>query len=311
MVTPTPPTTQRPSSGRPATKSRYYLDCEFNGMNGELLSLALVREGGGGGYFIILPSWIKAAIDPWVAANVMPIITNCAAAPLWVTPEELPHAIGRLFEEWADPDPVIITDWPDDIKYFCQHIITGPGTMISARSLRFEMHRVDAYPTTLPGAVQHNAWWDALALRHLLSDASEESQDGAPEAAPWDHIKPFSGDDMSAPEGWKLVPVEPTEAMADVGQHTNSEWLNDDAPLGERMYRAPAEAVYKAMVQAASSAPLPPVEDGWLEKATAALKEAIEYRFATLDGEGLSTDDDAMLNRWRDALPPPPSRTGQ
>ena len=29
--------------------------------------------------------------------------------------------------------------------------------------------RVDAYPTDLPGAVRHNAWWDAMALKHLLS----------------------------------------------------------------------------------------------------------------------------------------------
>ncbi len=36
----------------------------------------------------------------------------------------------------------------------------------------FEMHRVDAYPTMLPGAVQHNAYWDAMALRHKLTGAA-------------------------------------------------------------------------------------------------------------------------------------------
>lgn len=47
---------------------------------------------------------------------------------------------------------------------------TGPGTMIEVRpSIKFEMHRVDAYPTTLPGAIQHNAYWDAMALRHKLT----------------------------------------------------------------------------------------------------------------------------------------------
>lgn len=35
--------------------------------------------------------------------------------------------------------------------------------------LRFEVSNLDAYPTDLPGAVQHNAWWDAMALRHLLT----------------------------------------------------------------------------------------------------------------------------------------------
>jgi hypothetical protein len=44
-----------------------------------------------------------------------------------------------------------------------------PGMMINIPRLSFEMFREDAYPTTLEGAVQHNAWWDAMALRELLS----------------------------------------------------------------------------------------------------------------------------------------------
>ena len=52
-------------------------------------------------------------------------------------------------------------------------------------------------------------------------------------------------------EGKILVPVEPTEEMIARGAHVNSEWLNDNAPLGERMYRDPAKSVYKAMLQAA------------------------------------------------------------
>lgn len=57
-----------------------------------------------------------------------------------------------------------------------------------------------------------------------------------------------------AREGWKLVPAEPTEAMLDKGAYTNSEWLNDNAPIGQSMYREPAKAVYKAMITAAPEA---------------------------------------------------------
>lgn len=53
------------------------------------------------------------------------------------------------------------------------------------------------------------------------------------------------------PAGYVLVPAEPTEAMLDQGEHVNSEWLNDDAPLGQRRYREPAKAVYIAMIAAA------------------------------------------------------------
>ena len=75
-----------------------------------------------------------------------------------------------LVEEFlaGDEGPVIVVDWPDDIRYFCETIIVGPGKMIDIPGLTFEVFRVDAYPTDLPGAVQHNALWDARALRHKL-----------------------------------------------------------------------------------------------------------------------------------------------
>ena len=65
-------------------------------------------------------------------------------------------------------DLVIIADWPDDIRYFCQAIITAPGQMVNIPRLTFELARVDAYPSQLAGAVQHNALWDARALRALF-----------------------------------------------------------------------------------------------------------------------------------------------
>ena len=46
-----------------------------------------------------------------------------------------------------------------------------------------------------------------------------------------------------------LVPKIPTDAMLDKGEFVNSEWLNDNAPLGQSSYRDPAKAVYKTMIQ--------------------------------------------------------------
>ena len=50
------------------------------------------------------------------------------------------------------------------------------------------------------------------------------------------------------PEGFVLVPKEPTEAMIQRGTKANSECLNENAPLGERLFRHPALQVYQAMV---------------------------------------------------------------
>lgn len=145
---------------------RYFLDCEFNGYRGDLISLALVREDGQELYL----AWPRNDnLVPWVAENVMPIIDVPGASPHI-------HRLGGwggLIEVFlrGDPYPVIVADWPDDIRYFCECLITGPGTMVDVDDpLQFEVRRVDAYPTELEGAVQHNALWDARALRHKLME---------------------------------------------------------------------------------------------------------------------------------------------
>lgn len=146
---------------------RYYLDTEFNGMGGELISLALVPEHErDSGLYLVSPAAANNAAREagWVANNVIPILYK--NVPDAIDTDLFGPDIASYLR--GDDAPVIVTDWPDDIKYFCQACITGPGEMIDVPSLTFEMHRVDAYPTTLEGAVQHNAWWDAMALRHLL-----------------------------------------------------------------------------------------------------------------------------------------------
>lgn len=57
-----------------------------------------------------------------------------------------------------------------------------------------------------------------------------------------------------APAGWKLVPVKPTPEMIKAGGHVNSEWLNDNAPIGEIRYATPMPGVYEAMLAAVPAA---------------------------------------------------------
>ena len=147
---------------------RYFLDTEFNEFGGDLISLALVREDGESIY-LVYPD--LAEYGPWVKEHVVPFI--------WSIPSPLPGMAYKLgsHEEGArriaafladDVHPVIVTDWPDDIRYFCQAIITGPGMMVGLDNLVFQMVRINAYPTEVTDAVQHNAWHDAMALRELF-----------------------------------------------------------------------------------------------------------------------------------------------
>jgi hypothetical protein len=146
----------------------FYIDCEFDGHDGPLLSIAMVRGDGWGLHVEVAGA---AVADPWVLDNVVPILgahhadISCRARPREVG-RQLRHFIGDC------ANPTIIADSPVDIGRFCRAISTGDdGQWQSAGypSMTFIVRNVNCYPTTLEGAVQHNAWWDAMALRAALA----------------------------------------------------------------------------------------------------------------------------------------------
>lgn len=142
--------------------ARYFLDTEFNGFKGEIISLSLVRMDTKALY-LVFPRPIH--INAWVDQHVIPYIRR---VPKHVEIHQVfEHDAGKLLEEFfkGDKSPEIVVDWPDDIKYLSELLLTGPGTMINVPALSFHLERIDAYPTRLAGAVQHNAYWDAMALR--------------------------------------------------------------------------------------------------------------------------------------------------
>jgi hypothetical protein len=149
------------------TEMRYYIDCEFDGHNGPLLSMAIVCDE----FVNIHINVINRATDPWVMANVIPVMEMHKA-----TKSVLVHdtAVGQIIRDFLDVEdhPVIVADSPVDIGRFCRSISTnGDGSWASVDFSRmtFEVHNIDCYPTSLDGAVQHNAWWDAMALKHALT----------------------------------------------------------------------------------------------------------------------------------------------
>lgn len=155
----------------------YWLDTEFNAYGGELITLALLREDN-----VMLYVGFKdnpiANLDPWVAANVMPIINSGPIPISWKTTAEIQQALLKLFK--GDKFITIKTDWPDDVAYLSRLLMTGPGTMIGTPEeiprIRFDIERVDSYPTMVKPAVQHNAAWDVLALRHKLQHPDDVPQ---------------------------------------------------------------------------------------------------------------------------------------
>lgn len=145
---------------------RYFLDCEFNGFGGQLISLALVPEHGDEDYYVVLP--LEEAPHPWVERHVVPYLRS-VPTPLYNQLDRIAaaHDIARFLS--TDPDPEIVADWPEDIALFCRLLLTADAEIVDVSSLRFHFVRTPGFSTARNSIVPHNALHDARALRdHLL-----------------------------------------------------------------------------------------------------------------------------------------------
>ena len=145
---------------------RYFLDTEFNGFGGELLSLALVPEYGDQDYYVVIPH--EGPWHPWVEKHVMPYLDS--------VPPMLLNRLDRIAAAHdvaaylaGDPDPVIIADWPEDIALFCRLLLVNETEIVDIRHMRFEFHRTPGFSTARNSKVPHNALHDARALRDHLT----------------------------------------------------------------------------------------------------------------------------------------------
>jgi hypothetical protein len=146
---------------------RYFLDTEYNGWGGALLSLALVPDEGEELYLTI--DW-DGPLDPWVERHVLPYL-DTVPDPL-VSPRMSRADAARTIAHYlaGDPEPSVVADWPEDVAQLSQLLVTGPGIMAEIPSLRFEFVALGSFSTAANSKVPHNALHDARALRdHYLT----------------------------------------------------------------------------------------------------------------------------------------------
>src|SRR6476661_6154587 len=145
---------------------RYFLDTEYNGWGGALLSLALVAEHGEELYVII--DW-DVPLEPWVERNVLPYIDTVPEnmhSPR-MSRADAARTVAHFLA--GDPEVLIIADWPEDIAQFANLVVTGPGMMAEVPGLTFRYMPLSGFSTAATSKVPHNALHDARALRdHLL-----------------------------------------------------------------------------------------------------------------------------------------------
>jgi hypothetical protein len=146
---------------------RYFLDTEYNGWGGALLSLALVPDDGDALYLTL--DW-SAALEPWVERNVLPYLDTVPES--LVSPRLSREDAARTVAHYlaGDPEPLIVADWPEDLAQFNLLLLIGPGTMVEVPPLRFQFLPLSGFSTAATSEVPHNALHDARALRdHVLA----------------------------------------------------------------------------------------------------------------------------------------------
>jgi hypothetical protein len=147
---------------------RYFLDTEYNGFNGPLLSLALVPEDGSEEFYVTLE--FDAPFDPWVERHVVPFLD--------MVPEGLKgprlsrQAAAEALATWLahDEAPDIVADWPEDLAHLSMLLVTGPGMMLTVPPLSLHFVPLHGFSTAANSKVPHNALHDARALRdHIMN----------------------------------------------------------------------------------------------------------------------------------------------
>jgi 3' exoribonuclease, RNase T-like len=144
---------------------RLYLDTEFNSYQGDLISMALVSEDGREFYEVVE---FSGPVDPWVAEHVVPKLgIPFVSVPAFQA--RLEQFLGNLTPGGRDVE--IVADWPDDIKYFCAALLTGPGTKIDFGSvLKFALVELPDFSSADESKLPHNALADARALMRYCTD---------------------------------------------------------------------------------------------------------------------------------------------
>jgi hypothetical protein len=147
---------------------RYFLDCEYNGFGGELLSFALVPEDGGEEFYAVLTP--TEPPNSWVARHVLPYLDHVPVSHKAPPLEREQAAI--LLSAWLAglQEVEIVADWPDDIALFCRLLTIGPGRMVPVPRMTFQLTTLPGFSTAANSAVPHNALHDARSLRdHVVS----------------------------------------------------------------------------------------------------------------------------------------------
>jgi hypothetical protein len=153
---------------------RYFVDAEFNGFGGELISLAAVPETGARPHFYEAVGCQKPSL--WVRINIIPV--------LQVSPRSWGE-VAHLFATYLgdDPAPVIVSDCPEALAHAAMLLVDRGGQRLMRARVRFELLPETDFSAQAHSETPFNAYRDAIALRDWVL-AEEARTAPRPKAVP-------------------------------------------------------------------------------------------------------------------------------
>lgn len=159
-----------------------WLDCEFNGFGGELVSMGMVAADGSEWYETV---GCKAP-TPWVKEHVLPFLNKAV-----VSYPELQLGLYEFLRRYKEVN--IVADWPEDFLHLNRALLLGNGRMLNVPVLTMTL-KPDLPPVSRISTIPHNALEDARALMrldlHLASRKAKETHSDAKLAGPNGRRKP-------------------------------------------------------------------------------------------------------------------------
>lgn len=126
-----------------------FIDCEFNGFQGELISMALVDEQGNFFYEVLRCQHPT----PWVEGHVMSVLNK---AP--IERSAFQQKLATFLSGYRIAH--VVADWPEDLAHFCNILISGAGRRLVTPPLSMALCTDLQFQSRIP----HNALEDARAL---------------------------------------------------------------------------------------------------------------------------------------------------
>lgn len=135
---------------------RYFIDAEFNGFGGELISLAAVPEDDRASPFYEAVDCSRPSV--WVRENVLPVLQT--------RPRTIAE-VAQLFSSYLSDDaaPLLVADWPEDIAHAAALLTNRKGGRLLSAEVRFQLLGPSEFSADQTSSVPHNAYYDAIALR--------------------------------------------------------------------------------------------------------------------------------------------------